>query len=149
MKRWKSVLSIAALSFATSLSSIARAQQPYPPYPPPPPPHAQRPMFFLGMAHVDGPTDHDDIKVGRYAGRYHAILLEVHYAPIQFDHVVIHYGDGYAQTLPVNVFIPDGGRSQRIVLPGGERVIQSLELWYARANPGDPRRPEVRLFGQP
>jgi len=126
MKHWKSVLSIAALSFATSLSSVARAQQPYPPYPPPPP---QRPMFFLGMAHVDGPTDLDDIKVGRYAGRYHAIMLEVHYAPIQFDHVVIHYSDGYAQTLPVNVFIPDGGRSQRIVLPGGERVIQSLELW--------------------
>ena len=25
---------------------------------------AQAHMIFLGMAHVDGPTDHDDVKVG-------------------------------------------------------------------------------------
>ena len=134
MKHWKSVLFVAALSFATSLFSIARAQQPYPPYPPPPPPHAQRPMFFLGMAHVDGPTDHDDIKVGRYAGRYHAIVLQVRYAPIQFDHVVIHYGDGYAQPLPVNALIemvfemPEeiSGQKNRNVLCQG-RVIRSRD----------------------
>jgi hypothetical protein len=144
MQRWKSILSIIALAFTASFFSFAQAQEPYRPYPPP-----TRPMFLLGMAHVDGPTDHDDIRVGRYAGRFHSIVLQVRYAPIQFDHVVIHYGDGYAQPLPVNAFIPDGGSSQRIVLPGGRRVISSLELWYARANPRDPRKPEIQLFGQP
>lgn len=141
MQRWKLFGMVLALLLATLSSPAARAQ-----YPPPPP---GRPMLFLGMAHVDGPTDHDDIKVGRYAGRFHAVVLRVRYAPIQFDHVVIHYGNGSAETLPVAVRIPPGGSSQRIVLPGGERVISSLELWYARANPADPRRPEVRLFGTP
>ena len=130
------------LVLAATVIPVARAQ-----YPPPPPPRGG--MLFLGEAHVDGEADHDDIKVGRYAGRFHSIVLQVRHAPIQFDHVVIHYGNGTAETLPVAVRIPAGARSQRIVLPGGERVIQSLELWYNRANPGDPRKPEVRLFGAP
>ena len=110
---------------------------------------AQAHMIFLGMAHVDGPTDHDDIKVGPYAGRYHSIVLRVKYAPIQFDHVVIHYGNGTAQTLPVRAVIHAGGQSAPVMLPGGDRVIESLELWYARANPNNPNKPEVRLFGMP
>jgi hypothetical protein len=110
---------------------------------------AQPRMIFLGMAHVDGPTDHDDIKVGPYAGRYHSIVLRVKYAPIQFDHVVIHYGNGTAQTLPVRSLIRPGGQSAPVMLPGGDRVIESLELWYARANLNNPNKPEVRLFGMP
>lgn len=148
MQRWKAALSTFALACAASLPLPIFAQGPPPPPPPPMRPMGP-PMLFLGMAHVDGPTDHDDIKVGRYAGRFHSIVLRVRYAPIQFDHVVIHYGDGYAQPLPVKAFIRAGGSSQRIVLPGGRRVISSLELWYARANPGNPNKPEVRLFGAP
>ena len=114
-----------------------------------PPPQAGRPVLYLGKAHVDGPTDHDDIQVGRYDSRFHSVMLKVRYAPIQFDHVVIHYGDGEAQTLPVKTFIPPGRSSHWIVLPGGERVIRSLERWYARARPEDPNRPEVELYGAP
>jgi hypothetical protein len=143
MQRSKLFLAILALGLAgPTLSTVAQAQY----YPPPPP---QRPVFFLGKAHVDGPTDHDDIKVGRYAGRFHSVMLKVHNAPIQFDRVVIHYGNGYAETLPVNSFVAEGSNSRWIVLPGGERVIRSLELWYSRARPEDPNRPEVELYGAP
>jgi len=114
-----------------------------------PAPHPRRQAFLLGTAHVDGVTDHDDIKVGRYEGRYHAIRLQVRFAPIQFDHVVIHYGNGTAETLPVRTFIAPGRSSQWIQLPGRRRVIHSLELWYARAQPNNPARPEVELFGAP
>jgi hypothetical protein len=125
------------------------AQAQYYPRPYPPAVAAERPSFILGTAHVDGPTDHDDIKVDRYAGRFHFVLLRVTDAPIQFDRVVIHYGDGGAEPLPVNAFIPAGGNSRWIALPGGERRIRSLELWYARAHPHDPIRPEVALYGAP
>jgi hypothetical protein len=140
------------LAAAASVLPVAAQAQYYPqPYPRPYPPAVavERPSFILGTAHVDGPTDHDDIKVDRYAGRYHYVLLKVNDAPIQFDHVVIHYHDGYSQPLPVNAFIPAGGNSRWIALPGGERRIHSLELWYARAHPGDPIRPEVALYGAP
>jgi hypothetical protein len=105
--------------------------------------------IFLGMAHVDGPVDHDNIKVERYAGRFNWVILRVAYAPIQFDRVVIHYADGEAEVLPVYATIPMGGSSQWIQLPGGERRIRSLELWYARAQPEVPVKPEVQLFGRP
>ncbi len=144
MQRSKLFSGILILGLAASaLSHLAQAQY----YPPAVRPAA--PTLLLGSAHVDGPTDHDDIKVGRYAGRFHSIMLRVSNAPIQFDHVVIHYGNGTAEPLPVNAFIPAGGNSRWIVLPGRDRVIASLELWYARADPRNPYKPEVELFGAP
>jgi hypothetical protein len=139
-----------ATTFAAT-SGYAHAQQGYPGPPPPYPPQEMYhgPEIYLGHAHVDGLNDHDDIKVGRYAGRYHSIILRVSYAPIQFDRVVIHYGDGASEVLPVRADIGVGGSSHWIQLPGGERVIRSLELWYSRANPGDPVKPEVQLYGRP
>jgi hypothetical protein len=144
----------AAAAFALLLPIAGHAQYaPRPGYPPPGyapqgyPPPAQRPSFVLGTAHVDGPTDHDDIKVDRYAGRFHFVLLKVRYAPIQFDHVLIHYGDGDSEPLPVNQYIGPGGTSRWIALPGGERRIRSLELWYQRADNHDRNRPEVELYG--
>ncbi|MBB6145490.1 hypothetical protein HNQ77_003451 [Silvibacterium bohemicum] len=133
------------LAAAMLLPFAAQAQY-YPrPYAPAVP--EQRPSFILGTAHVDGPTDHDDIRVDRYAGRFHFVLLKVRYAPIQFDHVLIHYGDGDSEPLPVNQYIGPGGTSRWIALPGGERHIRSLELWYARADQRDRNRPEVELYG--
>jgi hypothetical protein len=140
MERSKLISATLALALlAVLLTRSANAQY----YPAP----QQPAVFLLGTAHVDGPTDHDNIKVGRYAGRFHSVMLEVKYAPIQFDHVVIHYGNGTSETLPVKTYIGVGRTSRWIVLPGGERVIHSLELWYARAEPGNPVKPEVELFG--
>jgi hypothetical protein len=135
-------LTLAALSSLLPLSAHAQYYPQQPAYPAPQP----RPSFILGTAHVDGPTDHDDIRVDRYAGRFHFVLLKVRYAPIQFDHVLIHYGDGDSEPLPVNAYIAAGGTSRWIALPGGERRIRSLELWYARADNHDRNRPEVELY---
>jgi hypothetical protein len=143
MQRLKLMSAFGSLALsAVFLPGSANAQY----YPAPQPRPA---VLLLGTAHVDGPTDHDNIKVARYAGRFHSVVLKVQYAPIQFDHVVIHYGDGQAETLPVRTFIAPGRSSRWIVLPGGERVIHSLELWYARAEPGNPTKPEVELYGAP
>jgi hypothetical protein len=108
--------------------------------------HAQGGWVFLGVAHVDGQHDHDDIKVGAAAGRYRFLQLRVKFAPIEFDHIVVHYGNGEPQTLQVRDVIRAGGRSRAIPLDG-DRIVQSLELWYAKARPFSVR-PEVRLWGQ-
>ena len=141
MRHSKFFFAIAAIGL--SLPALSAQAQYYPA------PQMRPAVFYLGKAHVDGQNDHDDIHVGRDQGRFHSVMLKVHNAPILFDRVVIHYGDGYAQTLPVNRFIPPDGNSQWIVLPGGERVIHSVELWYSRARPEDSYRPEVELFGAP
>jgi hypothetical protein len=105
--------------------------------------HAQE--VFLGTAHVDGQHDHDNIEVGRAAGRYRFLKIRVEHAPIEFDRIVVHYGDGQAEQLQVRQVIRKGGSSRDIPL-AGDRIVQSLELWYGKAHPLS-RRPEVKLFG--
>ncbi len=100
----------------------------------------------LGSAHVDGQHDHDDIKVGDKAGRYRFLQIRVVNAPIQFDHIVVHYGDGEPETLHVRDVIPAGGHSRAIRLQG-DRIVQSFELWYSKADPNSGK-PEVNLFGK-
>ncbi len=101
---------------------------------------------YLGQSHVDGQHDHDNIEVGKAAGRYRFLQIRVNNAPIEFDHIVVHYGDGEPQTIPVRFVIRAGQRSRAIELQG-DRFVQSFELWYGKANPNSAR-PELSLFGQ-
>jgi len=107
--------------------------------------HAEN-WIYLGQAHVDGQHDHDNIEVGKAAGRYRFLQVRVNNAPIEFDRIVVHYGNGQAETLQVRDVIRKGSRSRAIPLEG-DRMVQSLELWYGKAHPLS-RRPEVSLFGQ-
>ena len=103
--------------------------------------------IFLGKAHVDGQHDHDNIEVGDKAGRYRFLQIRVVTAPIEFDHIVVHYGDGEPETLHVRNVIPAGGQSRAIKLQG-DRFVKSFELWYSRVVPSDSK-PELDLYGQP
>ncbi len=107
--------------------------------------HAEE-WTFLGSAHVDGQHDHDDIKVGDGAGRYRFLQLRVVNAPIQFDRIVVHYGNGDSQTLRIRDVIPAGGQTRALKLQG-DRLVASFELWYAKADPNSGK-PEVTLYGK-
>jgi hypothetical protein len=102
--------------------------------------------IYLGKAHVDGQHDHDNIEVGDKAGRYRFLQIRVVNAPIEFDHIIVHYGNGEPETLHVRNVIPAGGKSRAIKLQG-DRYVKSFELWYGRANP-DSGKPELDLFGE-
>ncbi len=127
----KVLVSLFALTLLVCISSAA---------------HAQGGWVFLGVAHVDGQHDHDNIEVGAAAGRYHALQIRVKFAPIEFDHIVVHYGNGESETLQVRDVIR-AGRSSRAIPLEGDRKVQSLELWYSKAKPFSVR-PEVRLWGE-
>jgi len=101
---------------------------------------------YLGQAHVDGQHDHDNIEVGKAAGRYRFLQIRVRKAPIEFDRIVVHYGDGEPQVLQVRDVIRAGGHSRAIELQG-DRFVKSFELWYGKARP-DSNKPELELFGQ-
>ena len=107
--------------------------------------HAQR-WTYLGEANVDGAADHDNIVVSGSRGAFRAIQIKVQRAPIEFDRVVVHYGDGDSEPIHIRSRIPAGGQTRVIDLPGNRRIIRSVEFWYARAS-RSPRRPRVRLFG--
>jgi hypothetical protein len=105
-----------------------------------------RGWVYLGEAHVDGAADHDKIKVGRSEGRFRALQIRVDYAGVEFRHVVVHYSNGTSEEVQVRQKIRAGGSTRNIDLAGRDRAIDSVELWYERANYGS-RRPRVRLFG--
>ena len=100
----------------------------------------------LGVAHVDGKVDHDNISVGVRDGRFRAIQLRVKGGAIEFARVVVHYADGEPEEVVVRERIPAGGMTRAIDLRGRSRYIRSVELWYARG--GWRVRPEVQLFGR-
>ena len=101
---------------------------------------------FLGQAHVDGQHDHDNIEVGKAAGRYRFLQIRVKNAPIEFDRIVVHYGNGAPEVLQVRDVIRAGGHSRAIALQG-DRFVQSFELWYGKARPNSGK-PELTLWGQ-
>jgi hypothetical protein len=102
---------------------------------------------YLGEANVDGNADHDRIKVGRDDGRFRAIQIRVERAPIEFHRVVVHYGNGSDEQIEVRSRINPGGKTRVIDLRGNDRVIESVEFWYARAR-YDSAKPKLRLFGR-
>src|SRR5262249_18414090 len=102
---------------------------------------------FLGEANVDGAVDHDRITVGRADGKFRAIQIYVERAPIEFQRVVVHYGNGSSEEIAIRNRIPAGGKTRVIDLRGNERVIQSVEFWYGKADYSS-RKPKVRLFGR-
>ena len=103
---------------------------------------------YLGDAHVDGSQDHDKIKVTSSKGEFHAIRLKVEDAAIEFDRVLVHYGNGSTAPVQIRLKIPAGGQTRVIDLPGNERIINEVEFWYARGNPGNPQKPHVVLWGR-
>ena len=108
--------------------------------------YAQR-WVYLGEAHVDGEADHDKIEVGKHEGTFRFIQMRVDRAPIEFIRVVVHFGNGADEVIPVAQKIHAGGVTRDIKLRGTDRVIKSVELWYARARYGS-NKPQVRLFGR-
>jgi hypothetical protein len=108
--------------------------------------YAQRGQWtYLGDAHVDGMQDHDSIKVGRAAGAYRAIQLRISGGAINFERVIVRYGNGTQEEISIRSRIPDGGQTRVIDLPGERRMIQSVDLWYGKDKWS--RRPKVSLYG--
>ncbi|MGB8128836.1 MAG: hypothetical protein WCG81_03510, partial [Candidatus Angelobacter sp.] len=88
---------------------------------------------YLGQAHVDGQHDHDNIEIGKAAGRYRFLQIRIKNAPIEFDRIVVHYGNGEPEVLQVREVIRRGGHSRPIALQG-DRFVKSFELWYGKAS---------------
>ena len=109
--------------------------------------NAQRGRWIhLGDKHVDGKTDHDTISIGRSDGRFHQLQIHVSDAAVDFQRVVVHYGNGEDEELQFRERINAGGSTRPLDLHGS-RFIKSVEFWYEKANWGS-RRPTVSLYGR-
>ena len=101
----------------------------------------------LGSAKVHGQTDHDEIMVTALEGDFSAIKLFVENEGIQFERVVVHFGNGRKEELVLRDFIPAGGESRVIDLPGRDRIIRKVTFFY-KSNAATKRKGRVVLFGR-
>jgi hypothetical protein len=84
----------------------------------------------LGCKDVRFLIDRDTIKVGRQEGRFSALRLKVRRAPVEMFSLRVTFGNGSRIDVPVREFIPPGGGSRPIDLPGNNRGIDRIEMLY-------------------
>jgi hypothetical protein len=108
---------------------------------------AQGKWAYLGECNLDGGADRDRIRVGRNRGYFRRVQLRVEQAAVDFDRVVVRFENGSEVPVQVSNVIKAGGRTREIDLPGEKRYIDSVEIWYKRANWNNNRRPKIRLYG--
>lgn len=101
----------------------------------------------LGVRSAHSGVDRDEIHVGAGEGEFRKIKLGVTQVAVQFEKVVIHFGDGSEQTVALRDRIRAGGESRAIDLEGGKRTIEKVVFWYhtSRARKRDG---EVHLYGE-
>lgn len=105
-----------------------------------------RDWAYLGESHVDKTADHDRIRVGRSPESFRAIRFQVQNGNVEIDRIKIHFHDSYvAADRLMHVRLESGTTSRAIDLPGGRRVIESVEIWYRKDRSGE--RPTVLLYG--
>jgi hypothetical protein len=100
---------------------------------------------LLGQSNVDGARDHDNIRVNSRE-TFRAIQLRVQGGEIDFQRVVVHFENGADTEVEIRDRIRAGGQTRAIDLPGDNRRIESVEVWYGQGNWGR-RRPTLRLYG--
>jgi len=100
----------------------------------------------LGDSRVDGRNDHDNIRVNA-RGRFRAIRFFVQGGEIEFQRVVVHFENGADTDVQVRERIRRDGTTRSIDLPGDERKIRSVEVWYSKGSWGRSR-PQLVLYGR-
>ena len=101
----------------------------------------------LGSAKVNGHTDHDEIWVTNARGDCQAIKLFVQNEGIDFDRVVVHFGNGGQDVMNIKNFIHAGGETRVMDLAGGDRVIKKVDFFY-KSNAMTSKKAKVVLYGR-
>ena len=133
----KSICVLSSLVLLLSVSFAANAQR-----------HQQGDGRWerLGDSRVDGKRDHDNIRVNARGG-FRAIRFFVQGGEIEFQRVVVHFENGADTEVEVRERIRSDGTTRAIDLPGDERRIRSVEVWYGRGSYGRSR-PQLVLYGR-
>src|SRR5262245_63461605 len=83
----------------------------------------------LGTKEIEGRVDHDEISV-HGKDTYTALQFRVSGAAVQFDRILVEYGNHSTRPYPFRILVPSNGASRVLDLVGGERDIASVKFWY-------------------
>lgn len=101
---------------------------------------------LLGRRTVRLLNDRDVIPVTFLRGTFRRIQIRVRDNAVFFNYVVLTYGIGTNDLIPIKRRIKAGGQSRVIDLRGGDRIIRSIQLSY-RSAPNNKGRATVEVWG--
>jgi len=100
---------------------------------------------MLGERIVNGRTDRDRIKVGKYQGRFSKLTVVVLDSDLEMINFQVNFGRGRAYNPPIQQYFRENSRTRVIDLPGDDRTIGSIDIRY-RNLPGGGRA-RVQVWG--
>ncbi len=101
---------------------------------------------MIGKKVVALGQDRDEIWVGAGEGTYKAIKLRVVDKGIEFDRLLVVFRNGKTAEASIRQFIPAGGETRVIDLPGRNRIISKIIMNYT-TRAGTLDRAEVEVWG--
>jgi hypothetical protein len=103
---------------------------------------------LLGRKTVNFAVERDQVPVTGHRGEFKRIQLRVKETGVHFIDLTVVFANGRRFDVPIKSFIPKGGATRIIDLPGKERVIQRIELVYqTQIGAGDPGKGLVEVWG--
>ncbi len=102
---------------------------------------------LLGRRTVLLVNDTDVIPVTFLQGAFTHLQLKVRDNGVYINSCIVTFSNRQTMNLPVRAFIPAGGQSRQIDLPGNRRFISSIVLNY-RSQPNSRGRATVEVWGR-
>jgi hypothetical protein len=102
---------------------------------------------LMGAKEVNFLAESDVILVGLREGSFSKLLFEVEKNDLEMFRVVVTYGNGVDDTIPVRHIFREGSRSRLIDLPGGRRIIRKIVFFYKTVGPAREGRALVKVYG--
>ena len=102
--------------------------------------------MLLGSRTVALIGERDEILVTADMGTFKAIQIRVIDTGVEFDRLVIVFRNGRTIEAPIREFIPAGGSTRVIDLPGRNRIITKIIMHY-KTRPGTLDRAQVEAWG--
>lgn len=101
----------------------------------------------LGTRTVKHSVDRDVIPVGAKEGTFTAMKLVVQKAGIHFLDMKVYFVNGDVMDVEIRSFIPKGGETRVIDLPGESRRIEKVVFWYKTFKKNE-KAARVRLWAR-
>lgn len=98
---------------------------------------------MLGERSVSGRVDKDRITVGRYKGKFEKMTIVVTDSDLELLDLEVKFAKGASWRPNVRHTFREGSRSHVIDFPGGDRVVQSIELKYKNTPGGGNAKVQV------
>ncbi len=88
----------------------------------------------LGSKKVNWSVEKDIIEVGNHEGSFTKLKIKVTGGAINMRKMIVTYGNGNKENIPLKFHFKRGAESTIIDLKGGKRKIKKITFWYDTKN---------------